>query len=98
MPRAGIEHTSPCILVRSANHYTIRDHHAGNVAVSLLVKYLHLTQMNPHTLNNSTNYKNAIASVVVPEGVVVSTPERSTGKRGFDSHSGHIPIFSDECI
>ena len=33
MPRAGIEPTSPCILVRSANHYTIRDHHAGNVAV-----------------------------------------------------------------
>ena len=25
--------TSPCILVRSVNHYTIRDHHAGNVAV-----------------------------------------------------------------
>ena len=33
MPQAGIEPTSPCILVRSANHYTIRDHHSGNVAV-----------------------------------------------------------------
>ena len=33
MPRARIEPTSPCILVRRANHYTIRDHYAGNVAV-----------------------------------------------------------------
>ena len=32
MPQVGIEPTSPCILVRSSNHYTIRDHHAGNVA------------------------------------------------------------------
>ena len=31
-PRAGFEPTSPCILVRHVNHYTIRDHHAGNVA------------------------------------------------------------------
>ena len=38
MPLAGIEPTSPCILVRSANHYTIRDHQTGNVAVSWLVK------------------------------------------------------------
>ena len=29
----GIKPTSPCILVRIANHYTIRDQHAGNVAV-----------------------------------------------------------------
>ena len=36
MPPAGIEPTSPCILVRSANHYTIREHHAGNVAVWLV--------------------------------------------------------------
>ena len=36
LPRAGIEPTSSCILVRSANHYTIRDHHAGKVAVSRL--------------------------------------------------------------
>ena len=33
MPRAGIEPMAPCILVRSANHYTIKDHNAGNVAV-----------------------------------------------------------------
>ena len=33
IPRAGLESTSPCILVRSANNYTIRDLQAGNVAV-----------------------------------------------------------------
>ena len=36
MPRVGIEPTSPSFLVRSVNHYTIRDHHAGNVAVWLV--------------------------------------------------------------
>ena len=37
MPRAGVEPTSSCILVRSANHYNIREHHPGNVTVSWLV-------------------------------------------------------------
>ena len=36
MPWAGIAPTSPSFLVRSVNHYTIRDHHAGNVAVWLV--------------------------------------------------------------
>ena len=30
--RAGFEPTSPCILVRRGNHYTIRDLYASNVA------------------------------------------------------------------
>ena len=36
MLRVGIEPTSPCILIRSATHYTIRDHHTGNVAVGIV--------------------------------------------------------------
>ena len=31
-PRVGIELPFPCILVRRANHYTIRDYHTGNAA------------------------------------------------------------------
>ena len=38
MPQVGIKPMSPCILVRSANHYTIGDHHADSIAVSWLVK------------------------------------------------------------
>ena len=34
MPEAGIDPRPSCILVRSANHYTVGDHHAGNVVVS----------------------------------------------------------------
>ena len=42
MPQAGIGTMSPCILVTSADCYTIRDHHAGNVAVSWLVELVNV--------------------------------------------------------
>ena len=52
MLRAGYRTVSPSILFRSTNHYTIKDHHAGNAAVWLVkipgLKFSE-TQMRLHT-------------------------------------------------
>ena len=40
IPRAGIAIASPCFLDRSADNCTIRDHHAGNVAVLQLLELI----------------------------------------------------------
>ena len=41
LPWAGLEPTSPWSLVGRANHYTIKDHHAGNVAeIDVIVFFL----------------------------------------------------------
>ena len=70
MPRAGIEPTSPCFLERSANHSTIRDHNAGNIAASQLVDE---TAMLPVRWSQMVEW---LALPTRKQGGVVSIPTR----------------------
>ena len=40
LPRAAFKPTSPCILVRRVNHYTIRNHHVSNIDYWCVVRFV----------------------------------------------------------